>query len=84
MRVAYLAAPLVAVVVAGCGDDVQNGRATAERIAGAITQACGTTEAREAGGPRTITPIDLDGSDGPTGYLVTCVNGRTSYVEAKK
>ena len=71
-----------AAVTIGCGDTPEEGGKTALKIEAKIHELCGTTETREAGGPRTITPIDLDGTDGPSGYLVTCVNGRVAYVEA--
>lgn len=73
--------------VGGC-DTQENGKATANSIASSITKVCGVTEnspvAKEATGPRTVTPIDLDGSSGPSGFLVTCINGRTAYVKATK
>lgn len=74
-----------AVLLAGC-DDTQEGRETASRVAAAIKRVCSPSpELRgEASGPRTITPIDLDGSSGPSGFLVTCINGRVEYVRAPK
>ncbi len=77
------AAAVLLLALAGC-DSESDGRATAAAIAQRISEVCGVAEGREAGGPRTVTPIDLDGQDGPTGYLVTCVNGKTSYVTAVK
>lgn len=71
-----------ALVLIGCGDSPEEGNKTALKIEAKIHELCGTTESREAGGPRTITPIDLDGESGPSGYLVTCVTGRVAYVEA--
>lgn len=80
--VSFLITVLVlCVTFTGC-DNPKEGRKTAHRIEVAIGKVCGVTEGREAGGPRTITPIDLDGSDGPSGFLVTCLNGRVEYVEA--
>lgn len=85
MRTALLAMVLgAAVALSGCGDDAKHGRETAGRIAAAIQRVCGVSESNGNVGPRTITPIDLDGKDGPSGYLVTCVNGRTQYVAASK
>ena len=76
--------PLAVFLVSACGDNPGNGRKTAERISQSIVRVCGAAEGSGNVGPRTITPMDLDGTDGPTGYLVTCVNGKTDYVEAKK
>lgn len=73
-----------AVGLTACGDSPENGRATAIKISNSIVKVCGAQEGSGNVGPRTITPIDLDGTDGPTGYLVTCVNGKTDYVEAQK
>ena len=72
------------LLVSGCGGSTENGSATAHRISQSIIAVCGTSEGNGNVGPRTITPIDLDGESGPTGYLVTCVNGKTDYVEAVK
>lgn len=73
---------LVAVcLLAGC-DNPEEGRKTAGKIEQTIQEVCGTTEHEGSGGPRTVTPIDLDGSGGPSGFLVTCLNGKVEYVEA--
>lgn len=81
-KLLILSSCAIAVGLSACGDTAENGHVTAERIAASIARVCGAAESNGNVGPRTITPIDLDGEDGPSGYLVTCVNGKTDYVES--
>lgn len=81
MKRALAALALAAALLAGC-DDADNGRKQADRITRAIHDACGVNEGGDHGGVRTVTPIDLDGSDGPSGFLVSCISGQVVYVEA--
>lgn len=75
-----------AIAFAGCNSDTpKNAKVTANRLAVAIEQTCGTRENGSGAGdtgPRTVTAITDKESD-QIGFVVTCVNGKTVFVQAR-